>query len=47
MKKILFTLLLLPFYLFADDHSASAPVETWNHLLSERGANNGDRFKYL
>ena len=27
MKKILFSLLLLPYYLFADDHSASAPVK--------------------
>ena len=35
MKKILFSLLLLPFYLFADDHSASAPVETWNCSLNE------------
>ena len=35
MKHLLTFILLLPFIAVADDHSASAPVETWNCSLNE------------
>ena len=35
MKHLLTFILLLPLIAVADDHSASAPVETWNCSLNE------------
>jgi hypothetical protein len=34
-RMLLASVLLLPFFTLADDHNASAPVETWNCSLNE------------